>query len=174
MEWIDVYDSRKRRTGKRKPREESFAVGEYRLTAFAVLANSRREVLLTLRDPRKRIYPNVWGHTGGAVQAGEDSRHAIAREVREETGISAAPGDFIFLWTATNRDHGSFTDLYLLKTDVPVSQLKLQPGETVDARWVSFSQFEELLREKQIAAPDAARWAELRAAVVRHVPMPEE
>lgn len=169
MEWIDVYDAGKRRTGRRKPREESFAPGEYRLTTFAVIANSRAEILLTLRDPHKRIYPNFWGHTGGAVQAGEDSRDAICREVAEETGIRADRAEFIFLWTATNRERCSFTDLYLLKKDVDISQVKLQPGETVDAQWVSFSRFEELIRQNRIAAPDAARWEELRAAVERNM-----
>lgn len=169
MEWIDVYDGQRRRTGRKKPREQMFSAGEYRLTAFTVIANFKGEVLLTLRDPKKRIYPNVWGHTGGAVQAGESSRRAIAREVAEEIGIKVYPREFTFLWTAVNREHCSFTDLYLLMKDVKLSDLKLQPGETVDAKWVSFAEFDEMIKQNQIAAPDAARWDALRAAVKRNL-----
>lgn len=167
MEWIDVYDAKKRLTGQRRRREERSLPGEYHLTTFAILVNSENKILLTLRDPHKRIYPNVWGHTGGAVQAGENRRQAIVREVFEETGIRAKQEEFVFLWTDVNHAHCSFTDLYLLHTDTLLENIRLQPGETVDARWVTFAEFEELMAHNAIAPPDTARWEQIKAAITK-------
>ena len=109
----------------------------------------------------------MWGHTGGAVQAGENSRQAIVREVFEETGIRAKQEEFVFLWTDVNHAHCSFTDLYLLHTDTLLENIRLQPGETVDARWVTFAEFEELMAHNAIAPPDTARWEQIKAAITK-------
>lgn len=165
MEWIDVYDSRHLPTGRVKSRGSKFSSGEFRLHVFTVIQNSQGQVLLTLRDAAKETYPNLWGHTGGAVRAGETSLQAIAREVQEETGIDAALEEFIFLCTRCNPDWHSLTDLYLLRRDVPRSQIVLQAGETADARWVSFQQLEDMMRCGQLAAPDAGRWHQLKELI---------
>lgn len=167
IEYLDVYDNQKRPTGKTRLRDGKLACDEYQLIAFAVIVNSQGEVLLTLRAPEKQHYPNFWGNTGGAVQAGETSRQAIVREVWEETGIRAQPSDFTLLDTYENPVRHTFTDVYLLIRDVPVQQLTLQPGETVAAQWVSMDAMEQMMA--QIAKPDADRWPELKPLVCAHI-----
>lgn len=48
-------------------------------------------VLLAHRSPSKARYPNVWDFPGGHLEAGEDTRQALERELREELGVEIAP-----------------------------------------------------------------------------------
>jgi 8-oxo-dGTP diphosphatase len=54
--------------------------------AAGALRNERGEVLVCQR-PAHKIYPGEWEFPGGKVEAGEDARAALARELREELGI---------------------------------------------------------------------------------------
>jgi 8-oxo-dGTP diphosphatase len=49
-------------------------------------------VLLTQRKAGTHL-AGAWEFPGGKVQAGEDPRHALVRELREELGIDAIAGD---------------------------------------------------------------------------------
>ena len=82
------------------------------------------------------------------MKAGENSRDAIARELYEETGISAKPEEFQLLDSCTER----FThyDHYCLLRDSQTVKVVLQPGETDGAQWASFAQIHEMIRTKQI------------------------
>jgi 8-oxo-dGTP diphosphatase len=55
----------------------------------AVLRNGNR-ILLCHRSPWRRWYPDVWDLPGGHVEPGELPGAALARELREELGISIA------------------------------------------------------------------------------------
>lgn len=48
-------------------------------------------VLLVHRSPSKARYPNVWDFPGGHLEAGENSRQALERELREELGVKITP-----------------------------------------------------------------------------------
>lgn len=168
VEYLDIYDAQKRPTGKKRLRDSKLPPDAYQLIAFAVILNTQGQMLLTLRAPEKQRYPNLWGNTGGAVQAGETSLQAIVREVWEETGIRAEPSDFTLLDTYQNSVNRSFTDVYLLVKDVPLEQMTMQPGETVDARWVRIEEAEQMMADGRLAKPDADRWPALKPLVMTH------
>lgn len=159
MELWDVYDSERKPLHKTHVRGRPMAKGEYHVVVFAWIVNSRGELLLTRRAPEKESFPNLWAVTGGSVLAGENSRHAIAREVFEETGIRARQKEFVFI---TTFDRGcSFSDTYLLRKDVPVEDLVMQKGETCGARWVSRAALLKLMDQGEVAQPDVHRFRQL-------------
>ncbi len=95
-------------------------------------------LLLTKRDIRKP-FGGLWEYTGGAVISGEDSRTGAARELREETGISRSPNEFILLNSIFRLfKMNSRLDTYLLviPDSEPRPNVIYQEGETVDHMWL--------------------------------------
>jgi 8-oxo-dGTP diphosphatase len=79
--------------------------------ATVVLVDPQGRLLLQERDEHAPIDPDRWGLVGGHVEAGEDVEAAVHRELAEETGLVAGPGeptDRLTLWREFTV-HGSDT-----------------------------------------------------------------
>ena len=91
MEFWDIYDKDKKPTGRTMKRNDwCLKDGEYHLTVLGVVARPDGTFLITKRVMTKAWAPGCWEVSGGAAQAGEESREAVLREVKEETGVSAS------------------------------------------------------------------------------------
>ena len=123
MELWDIYDRQRRTTGRFHVRGMPMGRGEYHLTAFVWVFNRQRELLLTRRAPEKEHYANCGAATGGAALVGETSLQTVRRELREETGIEADEADFHLV--RSFREHSTFSDVYFLFHDIPLSALHL-------------------------------------------------
>lgn len=147
MEYNDIYDEKRRLTGRRHLRGTSWSRGEYGLVVCVWVFDGKGRVLLTRRAPEKS-FAGTWENSGGAAKAGETSRQAIVRELWEETGIVAGEEEFELLTTV--RDENAFYDHYCLKRQMPLENIVLQPGETDGVQWASFAQIHKLIEEGQI------------------------
>lgn len=147
MEFNDIYDRNRRRTGRLHVRGTRWRRGEYGLIVCVWVYDGKGKLLLTQRAPEKS-FPGTWENSGGAAKAGEYSRRAIARELFEETGIRAAEEDFELL--ETRRDRDAFFDFYCLKNDTPVEDIILQAGETTDVKWATFDEIHQMIKRKEI------------------------
>ena len=80
--------------------------------------------------------PGWWEVSGGAVQAGEDSKNAVLREVKEETGLDVKDweGGYVFSYKRENPGEGDnyFVDIYRFTADFDVSDIHIQKEETDD------------------------------------------
>ena len=141
MELWDLYDAHRVPLHRTHPRGEPLPQGEYHLAVVVVLLNSRGEVLLTRRAKEKAHCPGWWENTGGSVLAGETSREAVVRELREETGIAAAPEDFTLLLQEDCRTDTHF-DVYALTWEGKAEDIRFQAGETDAARWMPLEDWE--------------------------------
>ena len=147
MEFNDVYDKYRNRTGKLHRRGTRWKFGEYGLVVCVWVYDGEGNLLLTRRAPGKS-FAGTWENSGGAVKTGENSRAGIARELFEETGIRALPEEFEFL--GSDRDRHTHYDFYCLKRTTPIEQIVLLPGETDAAQWASFEKVSQMVKDGQI------------------------
>lgn len=147
MEFNDVYDENRNLTGKIHKRGTSWAPGEYGVVVCVWVYDGLGHFLLT-RRAKGKSFAGTWENSGGAVQAGESSREAVARELFEETGIQASQEEFELL--DTDRDRNMFYDHYCLKHRVKLKDIVLQPGETDDVMWASFGKIHWMIRTGKI------------------------
>jgi len=149
MELNDIYDINRRLTGRTHVRGTPWKKGEYGLVVCVWVYDGKGKVLLTRRAPEKSG-AGSWENSGGAAQAGESSLQAIVRELREETGIQAQPEEFELL--CTDRDKICHYDFYCLRRELPLAEIRLQPGETDAAKWATFAEVHRMIEAKEICA----------------------
>ena len=103
------------------------------------------KILLTQRHPDKS-WGLKWECSGGAMAAGENSIESAKRELEEETGITVSEDKLIYLGKTIMEEYQCimYTYLVVLIEDV---ELKLQPEEVVDAKWVDSIELENMKAE---------------------------
>ena len=147
MELNDIYDKDRNLTGHTHRRGAPWRKGEYGLVVCVWVYDGKGRVLLTRRAPEKS-FPHTWENSGCAAKAGETSLQAIARELYEETGIRAEEAEFELI--ATGLDRNCHYDFYCLKRDIPIEEVKLQPGETDGVQWATYEKVHQMIENKQI------------------------
>lgn len=91
---------------------------------------------------------NLWDITcGGAASAGETSKEAIARELKEELGISLDFTNIRPILTA-NFKHG-FDDFYLVRKNINLDEVSLQEEEVAACKWASFDEVMDLMERER-------------------------
>jgi 8-oxo-dGTP pyrophosphatase MutT (NUDIX family) len=166
MEKWDLYNENRQPLNRTLIRGEQKNPGEHHIVVEVWTVNSNRDILVTLRDPNKLEYPGKWENTGGSVLSGETSKQGAIRELFEETGISATENELSLL--GTYKEHSAFVDIYLLRRDVEIEDLTMQEGETVDAKWVSFKELEDMINDLSLALPTAHRLRHVREEFDKH------
>jgi 8-oxo-dGTP pyrophosphatase MutT (NUDIX family) len=147
MEWNDVYDADRQLTGKLHKRGTPWKKDEFGLVVCVWVYDGSGHLLLT-RRAKGKSFAGTWENSGGAAQAGETSRQAIARELFEETGIRAEEAAFELI--DTDRDRNNFYDFYCLKWPIHLKDIVLLPGETDGVQWVSYGKMNWMIRTGRI------------------------
>ena len=152
MEYWDIYDANKKRTGRLMKRNDwCLKDGEYHLSVLGVVARPDGRYLITKRVMTKAWAPGWWEVSGGAAQAGEDSYDAVLREILEETGldVSNAEGGYVFSYHRENPGEGDnyFVDIYRFVLDFTEDDLKLQTEETDGYRLATAEEIKELAEQ---------------------------
>ena len=147
MEHWDLYDRDGNPLGRTIERGKRLRSGEHHLVVHVWIVNSMNRILIQRRSPRLKLMPNVWAATGGSAIAGEDAVTAIQRELEEELGVTLAPDAFEYLGRLNRRN--SLCDLWFVRKDVAVPDLKLQKEEVAEARWVTLDQLKQMIEDKR-------------------------
>lgn len=152
MEYWDIYDKDKNRTGRTMERNNwCLKDDEYHLTVLGVVARPDGRYLITKRVMTKAWAPGWWEVSGGAAMAGEDSIDAVKREVLEETGldVSKAQGGYLFTYHRENPGKGDnyFVDVYRFVMDFDESDLSLQKEETDGYMLATHEQIQEFAKQ---------------------------
>ena len=134
-------------------------------TVGALLVDSQGRVLLGLRSPHKRAWPNHWDSIGGRVEDGETPEQAMIREVSEEIGVGVV--DFIRLEEIAEPRpdlYGESVSAIYVVTRWTGGEPKNISDEHTQLRWFSES---ELATLDNLAAYDYPRLAKLACAMKR-------
>ena len=159
MEYWDLYDENGKSLHRTHLRGMPMEGGTYHLGVDVWTVNSKGEILITLRDPEKDDCPGEWENTCGSVIAGETPVQGALRELREETGIIVEAEELRQILYTKGSSTLSYT--YLLMRDVDLHDIVFQPGETVDARFVTPDEIDSLILQGT-ARPLAERWPRVR------------
>ena len=145
----DLYDQQGRKTGKTIQAGENVPYGYCLYCVGIWVIDSEKKILLTKRSSQKRYAPGKWENTGGHMISGETSRHAIVRELKEETGIQIEEDELIEL--GDNHIGQFLGDNYAVFKDVALDEVHLEEGETEDVIKVTLPQLEEMAEKKMLS-----------------------
>lgn len=152
MEYWDIYDKDKKRTGRTMKRNDwCLQEGEYHLTVLGVVVRPDGRFLITKRVMTKSWAPGWWEVSGGGVMAGEESRDAVIREVREETGldVSGCGDGYLFTYHRENPGEGDnyFVDVYRFELDFEESDVQIQEKEAAGFQLATVEEIKELAQQ---------------------------
>ncbi|MCR4949792.1 MAG: NUDIX domain-containing protein [Solobacterium sp.] len=135
--------------------ENTIPQGVYHLVCDVLVRHTDGTFLLMQRDPGK-AFGGMWEATaGGSALRGEAPVECAARELREETGITAAELDELRRVT-NDRTHSIYVE-YLCVTDCDKQSVVLQEGETAAYQWVTADEIlhmspEEFLSKRMLGS----------------------
>lgn len=163
MEILDILDENGQLTGERSSREEVHQKGLWHRVVHIWILNSRGEVLIQKRSARKLTSPNLWVMScEGHLAAGDSSEETVLKELHEELGLSIEPADIEFLYgykrkSITNNGTyfgNHFIDVFLIRSDFNVADLKLQEEEVAEVRWIKIDEMADLVKAKDPSFKD--------------------
>lgn len=143
MEMWDILDEDGNRTGRTIIRGKELKEGEYHLVVHIWIINSSGEILIQKRSDHLKFAPGIWATTGGSAVQGEDSITAACREVKEELGIDINPINKPIRYIRKN----SLTDIWVVKNDINLNDLKLQKEEVSDVKWVTIEELKLMIQK---------------------------
>ena len=146
MELVDVYNNKHEKMGYTKGRKE-LENGEFRLSCFVWIINDKDEILIQQRLSTAKNCPNMWETTSGGASEGDDALSGVLRELEEELGFKANKDDLRFIGSYARVN--DFVEVFLLKSNISISELKLQEDEVQAAKWVTIKEFEQIVSEGQ-------------------------
>ena len=103
--------------------------------------------LLVIRRAPGVILPGYWTPPSGRIEPGETQEEALVREAEEELGVEATP--IAKVWECPME--GDDIPLHWWTARIGPCELRPDPGEVADTRWVTR---EEFLRLEPIFAED--------------------
>lgn len=164
MEFWDIYDRNKQKTGRTMKRNDwCLKEGEYHLTVLGVIVRPDGKFLITQRVMSKSWAPGWWEVSGGGVMAGEASADAVKREILEETGIdvSGCDGGYLFSYHRENPKEGDnyFVDIYRFVADIDETDVIVQEKEAAAFKFATLDEIKELAAQGIFLHYDSIRQA---------------
>jgi isopentenyl-diphosphate Delta-isomerase len=158
-EKVDVLDDKGKKTGKTILKTEAHRLRLWHRASHVWIYNSKGDILLQKRAECKPTFPGLWDiSTAGHVSAGQSYEEAAVREAFEEIGIIVKASELkkievkkIFQDGPEEDFHNrEFVQVFLLKRELDVSNLKLQEEEVECVKFVPLDALEsELLDPKK-------------------------
>ncbi len=161
-EYFDLLDENGNKTGKIKLRTEVHRDGDWHKAVHIWIINNKGDILLQRRCATKDSNPNMLDiSSAGHLSAGDDSLTGAIRELKEELNLDVNKEELQFIKTLKRSSkytstfiNNEFDDLYILRTDKTINDMKFQEEEISEIFFVSYKKFKEMVKNKQ---PDLLR-----------------
>ena len=151
IEYVDIYDRNKNKTGITKIRHvDTYEDGEYIIGVQLVLFNKNNEILITKRSDRKKVLPGKWECNGGAIKAGETPIEGLEREISEELGIVLDRKKVIYYKNVIDDDRHNIKDIFLYKDNIDINILSFSDNEVSEAKYVSIDEYMDMFNSGDI------------------------
>lgn len=149
MEIFDLYDKEFNKLDKTMLRGSKNEPGEYHLVVHIWIRNSKGEYLIQQRNKITDRIPYQWACTGGAAITGDTSLDAAVRETEEELGLQLEPSQFTLLqrYFIENEYSNYITDLYLIKEDILLKDVKIDTLEVRDVAYKTMPEIKKMIQE---------------------------
>lgn len=144
MEIWDIYDNNRQKTKRTVKRGNPISTGDYHLVIHVWIINDKGEFLIQKRQSWKLSSPGMWDcAVAGCTVSGENTKETAIRETKEELGIELDINKGVIF--ASVKCDSLFDDIWLVRQNVMISDLKFQYEEVADAKWVNISEINQLI-----------------------------
>ena len=149
MEYLDICDEDGQPTGQIVPRSIAHRDGILHRTAHVWIVREKEgkiQILLQKRSMEKESFPGLYDtSSAGHIPSGSEPLPSALRELNEELGVAAGPGDLAFAGKFRIKYEKEFhgkpfrdnevTWVYVCSRPVDIETLTLQKSEVNEARW---------------------------------------
>lgn len=161
-EYFDLLDENGNKIGKTKLRTEVHRDGDWHKAVHIWIINNNGDILLQRRCATKDSNPNMLDiSSAGHLSAGDDSLDGAIRELKEELNLDVNKEELQFIKTIKRSSkytstfiNNEFDDLYILRTNKSIDDMKFQEDEISEIFFVPYKQFKEMVNNRQ---PDLLR-----------------
>jgi 8-oxo-dGTP pyrophosphatase MutT (NUDIX family) len=128
-------------------REEGINRIEVFVSCYCYRINRVRgpEILLLKRAPHRELHPNLWECGGGSVHENENFEDAAKRQLAEETGMTATRWKTLECFEVEVRPGIIVPGVAFTCKAKPDAQVKIDPREHSDYRWVTINELEDMI-----------------------------
>lgn len=156
-EYFDILNEKGEKLGIRKERKEVHRDGDWHKAVHIWIFNENGEVLLQRRSADKDSDPNMLDIScAGHLTSGDNSIEGATRELKEELNLDINPAELKFITTLRRRPQhndgfkdNEYDDLYILRIDKKIEELKFQEEEISEIYYVPYKKFKEMIKNKQ-------------------------
>ena len=142
MEYLDLYNEKKEKTGKTIVRGEQIPVGLYKMISVIFIENNNNEFLFQFTSKEKG---HVWAVPGGHVKSGDNAEETIIKEVEEEMGYTLDKDKLKHIHTFMK--NSIIAEVYYIKEDIDLNALILQEEEVESVKWLTHEEIDKLTNE---------------------------
>ena len=147
MELRDLYNSKRILTGEVIEKGKEVPLGSHYITVVVFIENEQGEFLLQKRVMKK---DGKWATPGGHPKSGESSLQGIVTEIDEDLGINVKENELTLFKTIQTED--DFVDLYYLRKNIDIRDIKIQEEEVEKVMWASREEIAKLIDEKHFSS----------------------
>ncbi len=115
------------------------------ITAWAIIIDNEKKLLLVKRPSDKKLFPNAWSFPGGKLEEWESLDEAVVREVKEETWLDLVSFEKYSYTGYTPQNTWSINQLYIGTAEwilIPETEAKRYSYDEIKWLEIAFHQTE--------------------------------